>query len=410
MSPRMVCEPTPAESGDRPYQHLRNLYPKSATDRVVANRTVPSPAIFVFVPRFRPDISALKAYEPGRSLEEVSAEIGVPVDQIVKLASNETPFGPFPGVAEASAASLAESHRYPDNDFTALVARLSRHLGVARENLLFGNGSVALLSTITVACGGPGTSVVYAWPSFVMYRLAATWALMERIEVPLDAGHVHDLEAMASAIRHDTNLVFICNPNNPTGTIVDGRDLMDFIDAVPRSCLVVIDEAYHDFVTDHAYETALPLAVERDNVVVLRTFSKIYGLAGHRVGYAVGHPETLTALRKAQAPFTVSQVGQVAAAASLDDRAEWERRVEANAAARRDVESALSARGIRTSASQANFVYFPLDLPASEAARELMELGVIVRPMAGPWLRVTLGTDDENKTFLQALDRILTRR
>lgn len=369
--------------------------------------TLPSPAIFLFVPRFRPDISALRAYEPGRSLEEVSVEISIPVDQIAKLASNETPYGPFPGVAEASAGSLAVSHRYPDNDFTELSAKLSGHLGVARENLLFGNGSVALLSTITLACGGPGTSVVYAWPSFVMYRLAAAWAMMERIEVPLDSRHVHDLDAMASAIRQDTNLVFVCNPNNPTGTIVDGRELLKFVDGVPRSCLVVIDEAYHDFVTDDRYQTALPLAVERDNVVVLRTFSKIYGLAGHRVGYAVGHPETLTALRKAQAPFTVSQVGQVAAAVSLDDMEEWERRVDANAAARLDVQKALSKRGIRTSASQANFVYFPLDFPASDAAREMMELGVIVRPMSGPWLRVTLGTDEENQAFLGALDRIL---
>lgn len=359
------------------------------------------------MPRFRPDISALTAYEPGRSLEEVSEEIGIPVNRIVKLASNESSHGPFPGVVEAAAPALAESHRYPDNDFTALAAKLSDHLGVDKRSLLFGNGSVALLSTISLACGGSGTSVVYGWPSFVMYRLASTWAMMERVEVALDSRHTHDLEAMASAIRPDTTLVFLCNPNNPTGTVVESTKMEEFLDSVPQSCLVVVDEAYHDFATDGRYRTALPIAVERDNVVVLRTFSKIYGLAGHRVGYAVGRPETLTTLRKAQAPFSVSQVGQVAAAASLADTSEWRRRVAVNEQARREVEAALTHRGIEHSSSQANFVYLRLEFPSVESADALMRLGVIVRPMSGSWLRVTLGTDAENQVFLDSLDLVL---
>jgi histidinol-phosphate aminotransferase len=351
---------------------------------------------------------AIGAYQPGRSIEEVAAEIGIPVGEIVKLASNESPHGPFPGATRAAAAALGDSNRYPDNDLTDLSHVLSGWLGVPEENLWFGNGSVGLLGTIALAIGGPGTTAVYGWPSFVMYRLATRWAMAESIEVRLDRDHVHDMEAMLAAIRPDTTVVYLCNPNNPTGTIVPGDGLQHFLDSVPEPVLIVVDEAYHDFVTADRHRSALPAALERDNVVVLRTFSKIFGLAGHRVGYGVGSAATLGQLRKAQAPFSVTQVGQVAAAASLDDPVEYLRRVTENAAGRLLLEGAIGERDLPHSRSQANFVYLELPAPSARTAGDFMAHGVIIRPMSGNWLRVTVGTESENARFLSALDMVLT--
>ncbi|MGH8871600.1 MAG: histidinol-phosphate transaminase [Acidimicrobiia bacterium] len=360
------------------------------------------------MPRFRPDIAAISPYVPGRSIDEVAAEIGIEVDEIVKLASNESPDGPFPGVIETAARALAESNRYPDTDHVELTAAVSRWLEVPGDHLWFGNGSVGLLGHIALAVGGPGTSAVYAWPSFVMYRIASRWALSETIEVPLDAEHVHDLEAMSRALRDDTTVVYLCNPNNPTGTIVSSEAMTGFIDSVPESVLIVIDEAYHDFVTDDGYTTAIPHALARPNVLVLRTFSKIFALAAHRVGYGVGRPETIVELRKAQAPFTVTQIAQVAAAASLRDRAELERRVKANEAARHRLLGALAERSLPHTESHANFVYFKLEMPDDEAADRFTGRGVIVRPMSGGWVRVTIGNGTENRRFLEALDGVLS--
>lgn len=360
------------------------------------------------MPRVRPDVAAISPYVPGRSIEEVAAEIGMTPGEIVKLASNESPEGPFPGVIEAATKTLAESNRYPDDDHRALTMALSDHLAVPGENLWFGNGSVGLIGHIALAVGGPGTSAVYAWPSFVMYRIASRWAMTEMIEVPLDARHVHDLVAMKAAIRDDTAVVYLCNPNNPTGTIVSSEAMTGFIDAVPESTLVVIDEAYHDFVTDETYATAIPEALRRPNVLVLRTFSKIFALAAHRIGYAVGQAATITELRKAQPPFTVSDVAQVAAAASLADREELKRRAKANEAARHQLLGALAERSLPHTESQANFVYFALELEAGVASERFTQHGVIVRPMSGGFLRVTVGTELENRRFVDALDEVLT--
>jgi histidinol-phosphate aminotransferase len=360
------------------------------------------------MPRFRSDIAAIRPYVPGRAIEVVAAEIGISPDEIIKLASNESPDGPFPGVIEAAARVLAGSNRYPDNDNLELTAALSEFLDVPGEHLWFGNGSVALLGHIALAVGGPGTSSVYAWPSFVMYRIVSRWASSEAIEVPLGEGQVHDLEAMLRAIRDDTTVVYLCNPNNPTGTIVAADALGDFIESVPESVLVVIDEAYHDYVTDGTYATAIPHAVKRPNVVVLRTFSKVFSLASHRVGYGVAVPGTIVEMRKAQAPFSVTEVGQAAAAASLLDRAELERRIRVNAGSRHHLLGAIAERSLPHTESHTNFVYFELGLPAEESATRFAGLGVIVRPMSGGWLRVTIGSDGENRRFVETLDQVLS--
>ncbi len=359
------------------------------------------------MPHFRPDLEGLVTYVPGRPIEEVAREIGMNPDDIVKLASNESPEGPFPGVVEAIQEAAQSSNRYPDSDVYDLTNAVAEHVGVDPDQLWFGAGSTGLLGSIALSLGGPATSAVYAWPSFVMYRIISRWAATQAIEIPLDSSHVHDLDAMAASITPNTTVVYVCNPNNPSGTVVSGDRLEEFIDSVPDSALVVIDEAYHDFVADPSYRSMLTRAPQQPNMVVLRTFSKIYGLASHRVGYAVGNAELLQRLRRTQAPFTVTSVAQAAALASLGNTDELRRRAEANAAGRRQLLGALDERDLARADSQTNFVYFSLGDDSQELAREFTSRGVIIRPMSGGWVRVTVGTEPENQRFLEALDSVM---
>ncbi|MGF1618595.1 MAG: histidinol-phosphate transaminase [Acidimicrobiia bacterium] len=356
------------------------------------------------MPHFRSDLEGLVTYVPGRPIEDVAREIGMEPDDIVKLASNESPEGPFPGVSEAIAGVLEGSNRYPDSDVRDLTRAMAADLGVREEQVWFGAGSTGLLGAIALSMGGPGTSAVYAWPSFVMYRIISRWAATEAIEVPLDSSHVHDLDAIRAAIRDDTTVVYLCNPNNPTGTIISGDDLERFVESAPESALVVVDEAYHHFVSDPAYRSFLGAATERPNVLVLRTFSKVYGLAALRIGFAVGDPGLLDKLRRTQAPFTVSSVAQAAAIASLGNEAEMKRRVDANAAGRQKLLGVFSERGLDHADSQTNFVYYRPGGDSAAVASSFVNRGVIVRPLSGGWIRVTIGAPLENERFVSALD------
>ncbi|MGD2102035.1 MAG: histidinol-phosphate transaminase [Acidimicrobiia bacterium] len=356
------------------------------------------------MPRLRPDIAALTPYKVGRQLDDVARAHGLEPGDIVKLTANEGPEGPFPGVVEAAAVEISRSNRYPDNQCWELGQALSDELGVEFDNVLFGAGGTALLTEFATAMGGPGRNVVYARPSFVMYRFVTIWAGSEPVEVPLDAAHEIDLQAMLAAIDDNTSVVFLCNPNNPTGTIKSGEEVIGFLDSVPEDVLVVVDEAYHEFVTDPRYETAITAALQRPNVVVIRTFSKIYGLAGLRVGYAVGSAGTLTELRKAQAPLTVNRVAQAAALASLGQADELERRRAENAARRHHLQGALAERGFDTTQSQTNFVFFDLGDDIDRVTEELTSSGVLIRPMGAGWVRATIGDDRENRRLLDTLD------
>ncbi len=355
------------------------------------------------MPRFRPEIAALNPYKVGRQLEEVARAHGLQPADIVKLTANEGPDGPFPGVVDAAAGVLAGSNRYPDNACWDLGHALADEMGVDFSNLMFGAGSVALLAEIANAVGGPGTKMVYGWPSFIMYRFAAIWAGSGYAEVPLDQGFL-DLDAMRAAIDDDTTMVVVCNPNNPTGTMRPAEEVEAFIDTVPESVLVVVDEAYHEFVTDPSYRTEVQLAVTRPNLVVLRTFSKIYSLAALRIGYAIAHPDLLTELRKAQAPLTVNRVAQAAALASLGQPEELERRRSENEARRHHLVGALAEREIPTAESHTNFIFFELGDHTEEVVEHMTSDGVIIRPMGGGWVRVTIGNDEENRRFIYALD------
>jgi len=353
------------------------------------------------VPTFRPDLDSIPTYVPGRPIDEVARELGL--TDIAKLASNECPTKPFPEVIDAITAAASEVNRYPEDSAHDLVDALAAHHGLGVDHFWLGLGSTQVINCIALAVGGPGTSAVYAHPSFVMYPISTRIAGAEAIAVPLDAEMRHDLDAMASAIREDTTLVYVCNPNNPTGTYLPGADVAAFIEAVPDRITVVVDEAYHDYVTEPDYDSALPLVHDRDNIIVTRTFSKVYGLAGLRIGYGMGRPDTVAALRKTQVPFSTNSVGQAAAQEALryDDRVV--ERAKENAIGRETIESGLAERGIEFWPSQTNFV---LMRPAADAAAldaALLRQGVIVR-RAGPFIRVSVGTEAENVRFLAALD------
>lgn len=356
------------------------------------------------MPRFRPDLDGLLTYVPGRPIEDVARDVGIDPADIIKLASNESPYGPFPGVDEAVAKAIRDSNRYPDNDAHVLTGALAEHLSVDSKHLWLGAGSTGLLGSIAYGAGGPGTSAVYAWPSFVMYRIISRWSMTEAIEVRLNEGYTHDLSSLAAAVRPDTTLVYLCNPNNPTGTVVGGGDIEKFVSSVPESVLVVVDEAYHHFVADPSYRSAVPLALERPNVLVLRTLSKVFALAAHRIGFAVGMPETLQLMTRTQAPFTVNTVAQVAATTTLPQSEELERRITANAEGREQLLAAVSARQIPHSQSETNFVFMKVGDDSQATADKFVARGVIIRPMSGGWIRVTVGLPSENHAFIDALD------
>jgi histidinol-phosphate aminotransferase len=354
--------------------------------------------------RIRPDVHLISPYRPGRPIGEVAREFGLDPDEIVKLASNESPLPPVRPALAAMSEEVGNVNRYPDNDCHDLRHGLADHLEVPADHLWIGGGSSELLRVIATAVGGAGTTSVYAWPSFVIYRLATILAGATPREVPLDDDHLHDLEAMRSAIDDSTTVVYVCNPNNPTGSHLPGEAIERFVDTVPSDVLVVVDEAYFEYVTAEDYETATRLALSRPNVIVTRTFSKVYGLAALRVGYAIARPETITELRKAQAPFSVTSVGQVGALASLAAREEIEERVQINASERDRLEEAFAARAIEYVPSQANFVYLRLEASTERATEAFIRHGVIVRPFGDGWIRVSVGTPEENDRFLAALD------
>jgi histidinol-phosphate aminotransferase len=352
------------------------------------------------MPTFRSDLANIPRYTPGRPIEEVAAQFGL--SEIAKLASNESPLPPFPEVQQAIGAATAGLNRYPDNERPNLRAALADHLGVPTNQIWTGGASNELMLIAALSVGGPGTSAAYGWPAFSLYRFA------RGLEVPLDEEHRHDLDTMRETVRGDTTVVYVCNPNNPTGTHVPGDDLEAFIDSLPDRVLVVIDEAYHEYVTAPDYRSMLPLAAERPNVIVTRTFSKIYSLAGLRVGYAVTAAANIPELRRIQLPFSVNTLAEVAATEALRHQAQVVERRRSNADAVATVTKELRSRGLDVADSQTNFVFTGLGERAEEVAQGLLERGVIVRPTAAKsWLRIGVGSERENEMLLAALDEVL---
>ncbi|SHN82844.1 histidinol-phosphate aminotransferase [Geodermatophilus obscurus] len=358
----------------------------------------------------RPAVQHLPAYRPGRNPADLAREIGV--ERAVKLASNEVAFPPLPAVVEALAAAAGETNRYPDNGAVVLTAALAERYGVDPGQVVTGCGAVMLCQQLAQAFNDPGTSIGFAWRSFEMYPLLARVAGARAVQVPLVPGRpggpadTHDLEAMAAAVDDSTRVVFVCNPNNPTGTAVRRRELERFLGAVPADTLVVLDEAYREFVTDPEVPDGLELMRGRPNVAVLRTFSKAWGLAGLRVGYLVAEdPAVADAVRRTHVPFSVSTLAQAAAVAALASEEEVRRRCAAVTAERERMTAALRERGLDVSDSQANFVWLPVGEEAAGLAAALESRAVITRPFAGEGIRVTVGTPEEDDVFLAALDQ-----
>lgn len=354
--------------------------------------------------RIRSEIDALKPYEGGPGAEEIARRYGV--RDIVKLGTNENPVPPFPEVREAIAAVAGGVNRYPDGDSTDLAASVGEALGVPDDYLWFGAGSSELLVTAARGLGGPGRSFVYPWPSFAMYKINSTLANAESVMVPLDDAMAVDLEALRRAIRPDTTLVYLCNPNNPTGTYLTQAEVREFVEDLPEDILIVVDEAYGEYVAAEDRPTAIPLVMERPNVTVARTFSKIYGLAGLRIGYMVGLPDTLRQLRKAQIPFAVNSLAQTAAATALRYPERLAERFEMNREGVAYLEASFAERGIGFVPTQANFVWTRLGRNAPAVVRALLERGTIIRSGTGEWARVSVGSPEENHRFITDLDHV----
>ncbi|MCU0605855.1 MAG: histidinol-phosphate transaminase [Candidatus Edwardsbacteria bacterium] len=364
------------------------------------------------IPQPKQNVQEISPYVPGKPIEEVRRELGLK-GEILKLASNENPLGPSPLALAALRQGLTGVHLYPDDSCYYLGRRLAGHLGVAEDQLIFGNGAVEVIDFVMKSYVSPGDHVVLADQSFIMYAIAAKVAGARATVVPL-RDHTHDLDAMARAVDARTKVVFVVNPNNPTGTAFGQRQASAFLRKVPRSCLVVFDEAYYEYVDDPAFPDSIGLLAEHPNLIVLRTFSKIYGLAGLRVGYGIGHPDLIAAIRKVRLPFNVGLLSQLACRAAIGDRRHVARSRRVNAAGKKYLYARFQALGVPAVPSQGNFILIDTGRDSQPVFLAMQQLGVIVRPVKNygmpTQLRVTVGTPPQNRRLVAALKKALAGR
>ncbi len=359
----------------------------------------------------RPALADLVAYEPGKPVEEVQRELGL--ERVVKLASNEGPYGPFPAALEAIERASLESNRYPDGGAYRLRRALAERHDVRFEEVTVCAGADAVIGYVALATLDPGDEIVTGWPSFASYVIDPVKLGATPVKVPLRA-HRFDLEALLGAITPRTKLVFIAAPNNPTGTTTTRRELDAYFDAVPPHVLTVVDQAYLEYIDDPEYPDAIEeYAKTGSSVLVLRTFSKIYGLAALRVGYGIGSEDVIAAINKVRRAFDVTSVAQEAALASIDDTAEIARRRDANREAMTSLVNALRNTGLDpVEPAVANFVFVEVD-DAAALNEALLRRGVIVRPLgsfgAPGALRITAGTPEEIAYLAEALDVVVPR-
>jgi len=352
-------------------------------------------------PRFRSVLDRFAAYKPGRTPTS-------PAGRSFKLSSNESPFGPLPSVREVIVAAAGDVNRYPDNGAADLTAAISTRFGVPPEHVAVGCGSVGVTQQLLAAAAEPGAQVLYAWRSFEAYPTLADLSGAESVRVPLRA-ETHDLAAMAGAITERTRIVFVCNPNNPTGTVVRRAELEEFLDRVPPDCLVVLDEAYCEYVRDPGMPDGLSLYKGWPNLAVLRTFSKAYGLAGLRVGFLVAAEPVAAAVRATMLPFTVNHLAQAAAVASLAAEPELLDRVDAVVGERTRVRDALVSDGWTVPPTEANFVWLRLGQDTGHFAAECEAAGISIRPFGAEGVRVSIGDPEANEAFL-AIAKAYPRR
>lgn len=348
-------------------------------------------------PAPRPKVAALPAYVPGAR--------GGDGPTPIKLSSNESPYGPLPSVLAAIASGAEAPHRYPDMAATALHARLAQACGVSPDAVVAGAGSVAVLAHVLHAYAGDGDEVIFAWRSFEAYPILTAIAGAEAVRVPLTADARHDLDAMLAAITDRTRVVLVCSPNNPTGPAVHADEFAAFIARVPAHVVVVLDEAYGEYSRDPQAVRGAELLADHPNLLVLRTFSKAYGLAGMRVGYALGAPQLLAPIRAVVTPFSITEPAQSAAIASLDAVDELLERVETTAGERERVLAGVRSLGWDAPEADGNFVWLPAGADTADVVATLGALPtpILVRPFAGEGVRITIGTPEENDALLASL-------
>jgi histidinol-phosphate aminotransferase len=344
----------------------------------------------------RDAMSTLPAYVAGKKIPGA-----------IVLASNESPYGLLPSVSAVLAAHTNGVSRYPDMGSTRLIEAIAAHHGAAAENVAVGAGSVEVCGQLARALVDDGDEVMFGWRAFEAYPIITSVVGGTSVKVPLTSEHVHDVDAMAAAVTDRTRLIFLCNPNNPTGTTVGEVELRRLVDAVPDDVLVVIDEAYHEYADPAVAPDATVLFADRPNVAVTRTFSKAYALAGLRVGYCLASPDVISAVRKCQVPFSVSGLAQESAIAALGDGEEVARRAKLTVAERERVRAALLDTGYDVPPSQGNFVWLVLGERTTQFAQACLDGGVIVRPFAGEGVRVTIGADAENDRLLELASAFL---
>ena len=352
-------------------------------------------------PRFRSVLDQFAPYKPGRRVANAAG-------QSFKLASNECPFGPLPSVAKAITEAAAGVNWYPDNTAVALTEAIARRHDVPPAHIALGCGSVGVAQQLLAAAAEPGTEVLYAWRSFEAYPILVPLTGATDVRVPLK-DETHDLAAMADAITPRTRVIFVCNPNNPTGTVVRSGEFAEFLGRVPADCLVVLDEAYADYVRDPGVPNGIDLYRDHPNLAVLRTFSKAHGLAGLRVGFLIGQEQVASAVRTTMLPFSVNSLAQTAAIASLAAEAELHERVDLAVKERARVRDELLAQGWTVPPTEANFVWLRLGADTQDFAAACADAGISIRPFGDEGARISVGTPEADDAFL-AVARAYPRR
>jgi histidinol-phosphate aminotransferase len=354
----------------------------------------------------KPWVRELTPYKPGKPPEELERELGV--TGAIKLASNESPLGPSVRAIEAVLKAVESMHRYPDGACFALRERLAALHSVDPAQLVFGSGADEILELVVKAFLGPGDEAVFAWPSFAMYPIVTKGMGATSVMVPLDSEFAHDLDAMRAAITDRTRVVFVCNPNNPTGTSVGASAFEAFMQGLPDHVVVVVDEAYFEFVRRDDFPDSLPWTSQRPGTLVMRTFSKIYGLAGVRIGYGIADTEFADYLNRVRLPFNVNRLAEAAALAALDDTEHAERSRSINAEGASYLSAELRGLGLEVWPTDANFL---LVRASREMPERLMREGVIVRPLSEfgmpEHMRVSIGLPEENERFIKTLRNLI---
>ncbi len=350
-------------------------------------------------------VRSIRPYVPGKPVEELERELGI--KEAIKLASNENPLGPSPKAKEAILSATKNLNRYPDGGGYYLRKALAERLKIEMDEVILGNGSNELIDIAVRTFMTPDDEAVMGTPSFVVYPMAVQALGAKAIQVPL-RDYRHDLDAMADSITPQTRIVFVANPNNPTGTINYSDEFDRFMENVPEGVLVVVDEAYYEYVQDSRYPDTMRYFRDGRDILILRTFSKIYGLAGLRIGYGIGKREILEEMNKIREPFNTNSLAQAAALMALDDQEHVRRSIEINEQGKEYLYREFNRLGLKYLPTEANFIFVVLDgIDAQDLYRTLLRDGIIVRPMGERYLRITIGLPEENRALVEALERHL---